>query len=73
MVDTGSGYVPDTFIQLIPCFNIPDGKLEEFKAGMAKFYELAKPEEKLVFYGFTVSEDGKKAICREAYVDAEGL
>ena len=40
---------------------------------MAKFYELSKPEEKLVFYGFTVSEDGKKGICREAYADAEGV
>ena len=63
----------DTFVQLIPYFQIPDGNLDKFKASFAKFYELTKTETKCFFYGFTISEDEKTAICREAFVDADGL
>jgi len=62
----------DTVITLSPYFKVHDGKMDEFKKHVEKFYELIKSENKLVNYSFCFTDDGR-ALCREGYEDAEGL
>lgn len=61
-------------VTLYPYFSVPEGKMEEFKAGFQSFYDAIKPaEEKVLYYGFSVDEEHRVVHCREAYADAEGL
>jgi quinol monooxygenase YgiN len=59
------------FVSLHPYFKVHPGKLEAFKAGLRGFVEKTKTEEKNLFYDFTIN--GDEALCREGYIDAEGL
>lgn len=59
------------FVSLHPYFKVHSGKLEEFKAGLPAFVEKTKNESKNLFYDFTFN--GDEMLCREGYVDAEGL
>lgn len=65
---------PDTLLELVPCFKVAEGKMEEFKAGFQDFYTAMDPEaEKAAYYGFGVDEETGRVVCREAYKDADGL
>ena len=63
--------VPSNFVSLHPYFKVHPGKLEAFKAGLPAFVEKTKTEKKNLFYDFTIN--GDEVLCREAYIDAEGL
>eukprot|EP00188_Purpureofilum_apyrenoidigerum_P000572 Plantae.Rhodophyta-Purpureofilum_apyrenoidigerum.ctg12561.p3 GENE.Plantae.Rhodophyta-Purpureofilum_apyrenoidigerum.ctg12561~~Plantae.Rhodophyta-Purpureofilum_apyrenoidigerum.ctg12561.p3 ORF type:complete len:164 (-),score=31.92 Plantae.Rhodophyta-Purpureofilum_apyrenoidigerum.ctg12561:143-634(-) len=67
-----AGRSDDKCVTLAPYFKIHDGKVEEFKKRVDKFYELIKTEDKLMHYSFCFTDDGR-ALCREGYNDAEGL
>jgi len=61
----------DTHLAFLPEFIVPDGRMEEFKAGFAKFYETTKNGKGAAgcyYYGFGV--EGNSVFCREGYVDA---
>jgi quinol monooxygenase YgiN len=59
------------FVSLHPYFKVHPGKLDAFKAGLPAFIEKTKTEQKNLFYDFTFN--GDEVLCREGYVDAEGL
>eukprot|EP00088_Acartia_fossae_P061394 TRINITY_DN7380_c0_g1_i11.p1 TRINITY_DN7380_c0_g1~~TRINITY_DN7380_c0_g1_i11.p1 ORF type:complete len:268 (-),score=77.69 TRINITY_DN7380_c0_g1_i11:118-870(-) len=62
----------DTHITILVEFIVPDGKLDEFKAGFPKFYKATKSgagAEGCYYYGFGI--EGNSVICREGYKDAE--
>jgi len=62
----------DTHVSLCPYFTVPDGKMEEFKAGFGKFYEGTRAgTRECLYYGFAV--EGNKVYCREAYTSAAGV
>lgn len=64
----------DTAVFLLPRFKVELNKLPEFKAGFEAFYAKIDPvAEKMLCYGFTVDDTHGMVMCREAYVDAEGL
>ena len=65
----------DSIVSLRAIFTVPEGKLEEFKSGFAKFYEntsagTAKTGSCL-YYGFGINEN--TVICREAYKTAKDV
>ncbi|MDF1823371.1 MAG: hypothetical protein P1U68_01945 [Verrucomicrobiales bacterium] len=62
---------PENTVSIHPYFKPHEGKLDEFIAGMSAFIERTSSEEGVLFYGFTVSNDGI-VFCREAYVGGEG-
>ena len=51
----------------------PKLRVRESKTGASRLVELTKKETAVVYYGFTFSDDGETAHCREAYENAEGL
>jgi len=58
-----------TQVTLHPTFTVPDGKMDDFKAGFGDFYKFTKKGTKsCLYYGFAVS--GNKVFCRESYKDA---
>jgi len=59
------------FVSLHPYFKVHPGKLETFKAALPVFVEKTATEGKNLFYGFTI--DGDEILCREGYIDAEGV
>jgi len=62
----------DTHVTLHPYFTVPDGKMEEFKAGFAGFHEGARTgSRECLYYGFAI--DGNKVFCREGYTSAAGV
>ncbi len=61
----------DKHCSIMPYFKIHDGKLDEFKAGVAAFVEKTRIEPACLYYGFTFH--GNRALCREGYADAEGV
>lgn len=63
--------VLSNFVTLHPYFKAHPGKLETIKAGLRRFAEKTKTEEKNLFYGFTF--EGDEFFCREGYTDAEGV
>ncbi len=65
----------DSIVSLRAIFSVPEGKLEEFKSGFAKFYQntsagTAKTGSCL-YYGFGINEN--TVICREAYKTADDV
>ena len=62
-------------VQIVPYFTVPDGKMDEFKAGWPAFYEHTKAgtmaSGHCLYYGFTV--EGNTVYCREGYTSADGL
>jgi quinol monooxygenase YgiN len=59
------------FVSLHPYFKVHPGKLSAFKLGLPAFVERTRSEPKNLFYDFTFN--GDELLCREGYVDAEGL
>eukprot|EP00090_Calanus_glacialis_P022131 TRINITY_DN3414_c1_g1_i2.p1 TRINITY_DN3414_c1_g1~~TRINITY_DN3414_c1_g1_i2.p1 ORF type:complete len:163 (-),score=56.35 TRINITY_DN3414_c1_g1_i2:80-529(-) len=62
----------DTHVTILPEFNVPAGKMEEFKAGFPKFYAATKSgpgAAGALYYGFGVA--GDSAYCREGYKSAD--
>merc|ERR1712042_336777 len=62
----------DTHITILPEFVIPAGKLDEFKAGFAKFYAATNNgpgAAGCLYYGFGFA--GDSMYCREGYKTAE--
>jgi hypothetical protein len=71
-VKTGSKAAPaDTFVTILPHLTIQSR--EKVEAAIKSFWAKmsTESEPKCLFYGFTISEDGSKLHCREAYDDAE--
>merc|ERR1712159_287707 len=66
---------PDTQVTIVPYFTVPEGKMDEFKAGFPAFYEHTKAgtaaSGKCLYYGFAI--DGNKVFCREGYTNADGV
>jgi len=61
----------DTHVSLFVEFTVPDGKMEEFKAGFSKFYEATKTgggADGCLYYAF--GTEGNSVFCREGYKDA---
>ncbi len=70
----GTKQEADTAVFLLPRFEVPAGKMADFKAGFQAFYQQIKPaDEDMLYYGFAVDEVNSKAFCREAYKDAAGV
>merc|ERR1719169_273630 len=65
----------DTHVTIVPCFTVPDGKMDEFKAGFPAFYEKTKAgtfaSGECLYYGFAI--EGNKVFCREGYKSAAGV
>ena len=62
----------DTHVTALPEFTVPQGRMEEFKSVMKKFYSAAKKGTKeCLYYGFAVA--GDKVWCREGYMSADGV
>lgn len=59
-------------VSLAPYFKVHEGKMDEFKKIIEKFYALSKSESKLLHYTFCKSDDDI-FLCRESYEDYEGL
>ena len=65
---------PDTHVTILPEFTVPDGKMADFQAGFAKFYEgtmAGAGAAGCLYYGFAVA--GDRVYCREGYRDAESV
>ena len=55
----------DTAVTIQPLFIVND--LEKVKEFMTLLYAAIPVESKLLHYGFSISKDGKRVFCREAY------
>merc|ERR1711862_558526 len=57
---------------ILPEFVVPDGRMDEFKAGFEKFYNATKNgsgASGMYYYGFSIV--GDSVYCREGYKNAE--
>lgn len=61
----------DRTCTLVPYFDVPADKMDEFKALGLKFVERTRNEPGCVHYAFSFS--GNSAHCREGYDNAEAL
>jgi len=64
----------DTHITLLVEFTVPDGRMDEFKAGFPKFYDATKNgagAEGCYYYSFGII--GNTVYCREGYKDIESV
>jgi quinol monooxygenase YgiN len=61
----------DAVCTLVPYFDVPTDKLEEFKALGPRFVELTRKEPGCVHYAFSVNKN--QVHCREGYDSAEAL
>mmetsp|Transcript_61399 Transcript_61399/g.193475 ORF Transcript_61399/g.193475 Transcript_61399/m.193475 type:complete len:414 (+) Transcript_61399:92-1333(+) len=60
----------DTHVTAMSYFTVPEGKMDEFKAGFKDFYDAVKAGTRgCIYFGFAVS--GNKVFCREGYADAD--
>jgi len=62
----------DKHVTILPQFEVPQEKLEEFKKGFQKFYQATKAGSGAagcLYYGFGIC--GSTVYCREGYKDAE--
>ena len=59
-------------VTVVPYFTVPEGKMDEFKAGFPKFYAGTKAgTSECHYYGFCGHEN--KVFCREGYKSAAGV
>jgi len=71
---SGSALHYDSSVVLQPCFEVPSGRMEEFRSGFSHFYNHIHPKaERMLYYGFSVDEANDLVFCREAYQDADGV
>merc|ERR1712198_60091 len=64
----------DTHITILVEFTVPDGRMDEFKAGFPKFYEATKKGAGAAgcyYYSFGLL--GNTVYCREGYKDVESV
>jgi len=64
----------DNHITILVEFTVPDGKMDDFKAGFPKFYKATKEGAGAAgcyYYSFGVL--GNTVFCREGYKDAEAV
>jgi len=63
----------DRHVSLSPFFTVPEGKLEEFKALLPKFYEGSRRDasRERLYYGWAIS--GRVVFCRQGFKSAEGV
>jgi quinol monooxygenase YgiN len=61
----------DTVCTLVPYFQVPEGKLEDFRALGPKFVKLTRKERGCVHYALLFN--GQVAHCREGYVNAAAV
>jgi quinol monooxygenase YgiN len=61
----------DNCCTIVPYFDVPDDKLDQFKALLPAMVEQTKQESLCMFYGFTIHEN--TVHCREGYENAEGV
>jgi hypothetical protein len=61
----------DTVCTLVPYFDVPADKVDEFKALGKRFVERTRSEPGCVHYAFSFS--GCTAHCREGYDNAEAI
>lgn len=61
----------DTCCTIVPYFEVPADKLDEFKAMLPAMVEQTKEEPLCMFYGFCINEN--IVHCREGYENAEGV
>ena len=70
-----SELMPDSHVTIVPYFTVPEGKMDEFKAGFADFYKHTKEgtgaSGECLYYGF--AQEGNKIFCREGYRSAAGV
>ncbi len=66
---------PDSHVTIVPYFTVPEGKMDEFKAGFPAFYEHTRrgtgASGECLYYGF--AQEGNTVFCREGYKSAEGV
>ena len=59
----------------MPYFTVPDGKMDESKAGWADFYKRVREgtmkSDDCIYYVF--AEEGNTVHCREGYKSADGV
>jgi quinol monooxygenase YgiN len=67
----GDKQVEDTCCNLVPYFEVNEGKLDQFKALGPKFIELTRREPGCLYYAFSYS--GQAAHCREGYENAAAI
>ena len=60
----------DKCCTIVPYFEVPPDKLEQFKAIAERCVAQTQDEPKCLYYGF--SFNGNIAHCREGYADSEG-
>merc|ERR550519_2173904 len=59
-------------VSLVPVFTVPDGRMDEFVANFAEFYDKTRAgTEECLYYGFAIS--GNQVLCREGYTSAAGV
>jgi len=56
---------------IMPTFTVHD--IEKARPVMDDFIAKTRTEKSCVYYGWELSEDGKKLFCYEAYADASGV
>lgn len=64
----------DTHVAMLPEFTVPEGRMDEFKAGFAKFYDTTKNGAGAAgcyYYRFGVC--GNSVFCSEGYTDAAAV
>ncbi|MFK7908987.1 MAG: putative quinol monooxygenase [Akkermansiaceae bacterium] len=61
----------DTCCTIVPYFDVPADKLDEFKALLPAMVEQTQEEPLCMFYGFAIHEN--IVHCREGYQNAEGV
>jgi len=73
-LDAGSMWLEraDTHVTVVPYFIVPEGKMEDFKAGFPAFYEATRRgTDECLYYGFCL--EGNRVFCREGYKSAAGV
>ncbi|MES1925132.1 hypothetical protein [Salinisphaera sp. T31B1] len=61
----------DNCCSIAPYFNVPEQRMDEFKALVGRFVEASAKEPGCLYYGFLF--DGQTATCREGYDGADGV
>jgi quinol monooxygenase YgiN len=63
---------PDNHVTIVPYFTVPEGKMDDFKAGFKDFYKGTKNGTRsCLYYGFATA--GNQVHCREGYRDAAAV
>ncbi|MDA3921622.1 MAG: hypothetical protein PF501_13220 [Salinisphaera sp.] len=61
----------DFGVSFAPYFNVPAGRMSEFRELADRFMAATSGEQGCLYYGFCFN--GHKALCREGYQDADAF